>query len=67
MRALSRWRWPLFVLFLTLFFSMGHLAGAVQKEQEILRAKSVIAERYELQGPDGKKYATLGKEPGGET
>ncbi len=66
MRGLSRWRWPLIILSLTLVFSMGHLAGAVQKEQEFLRAKTIVAEGYELQGPDGKLYATLAKGSAGE-
>jgi hypothetical protein len=65
-RPFVRWRWPLLALFLALFFSLGRFAGAVQNEQEILRAKSIIAEAYELQGADGKKYASLAKEATGE-
>ena len=65
MRRLSRCKWPLFVFFLLLFFSVGHFAGAVQKEDEILRARSIVAEGYELQGPDGTKFATLAKESDG--
>jgi hypothetical protein len=55
-----RWcRWAIWTLALTIFFAMGHLAGAVQKEQELLRATSIIAERFELRRPDGKLAASL--------
>ena len=65
-RIVFPWRWPIIALSLVLFFYMGHLAGAVQKEQEILRAKSIVAEGYELQGSDGKKYASLSVVNGSE-
>jgi hypothetical protein len=49
-----------YLLVLAIFFSLGHLAGAVQKEQQFLKTKVVIAERYELRTPDGKLAASLG-------
>jgi hypothetical protein len=58
-RIIARCRWPFFALCLVIFFSIGHLAGAVQKEEEILRAKEVIAEKFELRGPDGTLAASL--------
>ena len=45
---------------------MGHFAGAVQKEQELLKAGVVSAERYELRGADGRLGAVLAVEPSGE-
>ena len=65
-RIVVPWRWPIVALPLVFFFYMGHLAGAVQKEQEILRAKAIVAEGYELQGSDGKKYASLSVVNGSE-
>ena len=58
-RVLARFRWLLCALGLAIFFSMGHVAGARQKEQELLKTKAVVAERYELRRPDGTLAASL--------
>ena len=63
----NRWasRWLLIGLVLACFFSMGRLVGAFQKEQEILRAKAIVAESFEIRGEDKKLKASLGKRPDG--
>ena len=63
----SRWgsRWPLVAMTLVIVFSMGRLAGALQKEQEILRAKAISAEKFEIRGADKKLRASLLKGPDG--
>ena len=65
-RSLARRKWPLFLLSMFVFFSMGHLAGGFQKEQDILKAKAIVAEGYELRGPDGKPAALLHLTPQGQ-
>ena len=52
-------RWPRYALMLSIFFWMGHFAGAVQKEQQLLKARAIIAEKYELRKADGTLAATL--------
>ena len=64
---MGRFRWVLLLVFAVVLFSLGRHAGAVQKEQEILRAKSIEAERFELSSPDGKLAALLTTGPAGET
>ncbi|MHB1556772.1 MAG: hypothetical protein ACYC61_04735 [Isosphaeraceae bacterium] len=53
-------------LLLVGIFAIGHLAGAAQKEQEILRANRIQAERFELRGPDDVLRAAFFKGPKGE-
>ena len=65
-RIVWRYRGLSIVLVFFAFFSMGHFAGAVQKEQELLKAGVVSAERYELRGADGRLGAVLAVEPSGE-
>jgi len=65
-KLVAPYRWPLFLFSLLVFFSMGHLAGAFQKEQEILRAKEIASERFELLGPGGKTAALLRLNPRGQ-
>jgi hypothetical protein len=64
---MGRFRWVLLLVFAVVLFSLGRHAGAVQKEQEILRAKSIETERFELRSPDGKLAALLTTGPAGET
>ncbi len=65
---LGRGRWTLFALAIAVFFSMGHFAGAYQKEkeQQELKAKTITSERFEVRGPDDKLKASLYKGRGGE-
>lgn len=63
---LTRCRWLLLTAALGILFSAGHFAGAVQKEEELLRVKAITAERYELLGPDGRKSALLCLDPDGQ-
>jgi len=65
--SLLRSRWPLLTLIIVAFFSMGHLAGAYQKDQEILRIKSISADKFEIRDPDEKLKASLSQGPAGET
>lgn len=65
--SLLRSRWPLLMLIVVAFFSMGHLAGAYQKDQEILRIKSIAADRFEVRDPDDKLKSSLSQGPAGET
>jgi hypothetical protein len=65
-RRLSLGRWALLTLIIAIFFSMGHFAGAYQKEQDILRIKSISAEKFEVRGPDDKLKASLFQGPRGE-
>jgi hypothetical protein len=53
------WRIGLLVLILTAFFSMGHFAGAYQKEQNSLRTQLIQAEKFELRSADGRLEASL--------
>lgn len=48
-------------------FFLGQFAGAVQKAEEVLRADSVFAGRFELLGRDGKRAALLRNDPQGAT
>ena len=64
---MRRLRWPLLLVFAVVSFSLGRHAGAVQKEEEILRAKAIESERFELRSPDGKLAALLATGPAGET
>ncbi len=61
-----RWQWPLLTLIVAAFFAMGHRAGAVQKEQEMLKFKTISAETFEVRGPDNKLRASLFRGPRGE-
>src|SRR5262245_59931090 len=54
-----------FLGFLFVFFLMGHLSGSVQTEQDTLRAKSIVAESFELLSPEGKTRASLSGSPEG--
>jgi hypothetical protein len=47
-------------------FVIGHLAGAAQKQQEILKADRMQAERFEVRGPDNVLRAALFKGAKGE-
>ncbi len=58
-------RWPILLSLLPVFFSLGHFAGAVQREPDTLQAGSIVAEKYELRGADGKLAATLFQGPDG--
>lgn len=63
----SRWRRRAWAgLLLVGIFAIGHFAGAAQKEQELLKAKEIQAERFELRGPDDVVRASLFKGPKGE-
>jgi hypothetical protein len=66
-RSKGRWasRWLFIALILASFFSMGRLVGAFQKEQEILRAKAIVAEKFEIRGEDKTLRAALVKGPDG--
>jgi hypothetical protein len=55
--VLDRLRWP-GAVFLGFLFA-GHLAGARQKEQGDLKARTVRAEKYEIPGPNGTPAAML--------
>ena len=61
-------RCTLFALVLAVFFSMGHFAGAYQKEKELeqLRAKTIISEKFEIRDVNNKLRASLSQEPNGE-
>jgi hypothetical protein len=66
-RKNARWsRWPLLALIVAAFFAMGHVAGAFQKEQDLLRSKRISAETFEVRGPDNKQRASLSTSPRGE-
>jgi hypothetical protein len=56
-RAVHAHRWAVAVLMACL--SVGHLASAVQREEDVLRARTVVAEKYELRGRNGKPSAML--------
>ena len=64
---MHRLRWVLLLAFAVALFSLGRHAGAVQKEQEILRARAIESERFEVRSPDGKLRALLANGPAGET
>ncbi len=62
----SRWRRRAWAgLLLVGIFAIGHFAGAAQKEQELLKAQEIQAERFELRGPDNVLRASLFKGPKG--
>jgi hypothetical protein len=63
-RVLCAFRWPAIVLLCA--FSIGHFAGAGQKEQEVIRTKKVVAEKYEIPGADGKPLAMFYRSDGGQ-
>ncbi len=58
-------RLALLVLFSAASFSMGRRAGAVPKEQDILRAKAIEAESFQVCHPDGRRAAVLTTGPSG--
>ena|ERR1035441_9324327 len=66
--ARRRGRWTLLALALAVFFSMGHFAGAYQKEKEEqqLKAKTIISEKFEIRGPDNTLRASLTRGREGE-
>ena len=47
-------------------FWLGQFAVAVQKGEKIVRAESVVAESFELVGPDGRQTASLQSMGAGE-
>src|SRR5262249_7667557 len=51
--------WLYYVSALVIIFAMGHLAGAAQKEQSFVKARSILAHRFELRRADGKIAASL--------
>ncbi len=64
----SRWRRRAWAgLLLVGIFAIGHFAGAAQKEQELLKAQEIQAERFELRGADNVLRASLSRGPKGET
>jgi len=67
MKQLSRCQWLYYTLVLVIFFAMGHFAGATQKEQSLLKARSISAQRYELRRADGTVGASLVEGRRGET
>ena len=54
----------LFVL-VAAFFSLGHPAGGVQREGEIMIAGQIAAESFELRGPAGKTAGLFHLTPAG--
>jgi hypothetical protein len=58
---------PLLAGVACLFFCLGRFAGAVQKNEKALRAEVVVAEQFELLGPNGKPTATLRTDSRGAT
>ena len=69
-RRLRDSSWPLVPLLACvafLSFGFGHFAGAVQKNEKVLRADAVVAERFELVGPNGKPTALLRTDERGGT
>lgn len=50
-----------------LWLLRGQLAGAVQKREKDLRADAVVAKRFTLTGPEGKRSALLDAIPDGTT
>jgi len=56
-RAVHRYRWT--VVAFVGFVSVAHFASAVQKEEDVLKAKTVVAENYEIPGLNGKPAAKL--------
>ncbi len=63
----GRWRRYVWTgLLLGGIFAIGHLAGAAQKEQELLKADRMEAERFEVRGPDDVLRAALFKGAKGE-
>lgn len=63
----GRWRRYVWMgLLLVGIFAIGHLAGAAQKQQEILKADRIQAERFEVRGPDNVLRAAFFKGAKGE-
>ncbi len=62
--TLHRFRWAVAVLVGTV--SVGQLARAKQKAEDVLKTKTVIAEKYELPGADGKTSAMLYRDEAGQ-
>ena len=63
----SRARFPLIACLGALLFWLGQVATAVQKEDKVVRAQTVVAESFELRRPDGKAAATIRTNSEGET
>jgi hypothetical protein len=63
--AARRWRHsfrvvcPLVVCVGCLFFSLGRFTGGAQNSDRILHVRRVVASKFELLGPDGKRAAVL--------
>jgi hypothetical protein len=49
-----------------LLFCTGRFVGAVQKDEEIVRLKSIVADRYEVRGINGKQAALFYLNPDGK-
>ena len=52
--------------FSTLFFCLGQMANGVQKAENVVRADTVVANKFELAGPKGLPAASLQKGINGE-
>lgn len=63
-RLLFRLRWAAVVLFGTL--TLGHIVGGAQKDQDTLKANTVVADKYEIQGPNGKTAAMFYRSDSGD-
>jgi hypothetical protein len=48
-----------------IFFCLGQFAGAVQRNEKVLRADAVVAQKFELIGSNGKRAATLATDGNG--
>jgi hypothetical protein len=62
--TLHRFRWA--VALIVGMLSAGQFASATQKVEGVLKTKTVIAEKYELRGADGKTSAVLSREGTGQ-
>ncbi len=60
-RAGFSWKPALYTAVVVACFSVGHFVGAAQKEQEQLKVKSVLAERFEVRDPTGELAASWGR------
>ncbi len=58
-RHAFRYRGRLTAVAAIAFFCWGHFAGAVQKGDKVLSADKVVAQMFELTGPNGKPTARL--------
>jgi len=63
-QVVHRFRWAVVVL--VGFHSAAHLASAVQKDQDVLKTRTVVAEKYEVPGPNGKPAAMLYRSDAGQ-